>query len=436
MWFSGDIATAISTVQKESKVLLVFGYGDNDASKAVLKLFEKASEILSNKLSQKCICLKFEENTQSFIQFSEYWPILTTPTIHFISGAGQKICEPLLEEVTEKDILQRIFNADNQLAQPMSNDQPSTSSTSSKMENTAVETEAEKQAKLALKTEEYRKKISEARQKKEDDFKREEKRKEMQRREEGQKIAEQKREREERELKKRAEERRKDKAADAEHLKKLREQIAQDRANRAKQFETKSKEEKEKEAAEIREIKEKKLKEERERLEEQRRIKDTQARIQFRFSDGSTNTNIFSAEQNLSDARSYLLEKDLVHGDFIFGTTMPKRRFTSEDENQDFRSLGLTPASVLTVIPQSSSSVSNNGGLLGTIIGIPYFIVNLLIKLLGSIFPGGNTPPAETPSQNQRKPEHSRDANVRRRRLGDFSDDEQATYNGNSTQQL
>ena len=45
-------------------VLLVFGYGDNDASKAVLKLFEKASEILSKKLSQKCICLKLEENTQ------------------------------------------------------------------------------------------------------------------------------------------------------------------------------------------------------------------------------------------------------------------------------------------------------------------------------------------------------------------------------------
>lgn len=80
---------------------------------------------------------------------------------------------------------------------------------------------------------------------------------------------------------------------------------------------------------------------------------------------------------------------------------MPKRRFTSEDENQDFRSLGLTPASVLTVIPQLSSSVSNTGGLLGTILAIPYFIVNLLIKLLGSIFPGGNTPPAETPSQNQ-----------------------------------
>lgn len=59
------------------------------------------------------------------------------------------------------------------------------------MENTAVETEAEKQANLALKTEEYRNKIAEARQKKEDDFKREEKRKEMQRREEGQKIAEQ-----------------------------------------------------------------------------------------------------------------------------------------------------------------------------------------------------------------------------------------------------
>ena len=105
----------------------MFGYGENEASKAVLTVFEKASEILSKKLAEKCICLKLQHGTEAFSQFSEFWPILTTPTIHFISGAGAKICEPLLEEITEKDILQRIFNANNQIVQPVPNDQPTTS---------------------------------------------------------------------------------------------------------------------------------------------------------------------------------------------------------------------------------------------------------------------------------------------------------------------
>ena len=86
---------------------------------------------------------------------------------------------------------------------------------------------------------------------------------------------------------------------------------------------------------------------------------------------------------------------------FVLGTTIPKRRFTSEDESQDFRSLGLTPASVLTVIPKSNSS-GGGGGLLGSIMAIPFFFVNLIIKILGSIFPGAQTPPVEAPAnQNQ-----------------------------------
>ena len=77
-----------------------------------------------------------------------------------------------------------------------------------------------------------------------------------------------------------AKEKRKDKKSDAEHLKKLREQIAQDRANRKKDYETVSAEEKAQNDEKIRKIKEEKLREERERLEEQRRMRDTMARIQ------------------------------------------------------------------------------------------------------------------------------------------------------------
>ena len=77
-----------------------------------------------------------------------------------------------------------------------------------------------------------------------------------------------------------AKERRKEKVDDAEHLKKLRAQIALDRANRAKQFETVSKEEQEAKDEKLREIKNEQLREEREKLEEQRRLRDTMARIQ------------------------------------------------------------------------------------------------------------------------------------------------------------
>ena len=89
-----------------------------------------------------------------------------------------------------------------------------------------------------------------------------------------------KRAREEKEMIQTAKEKRKDKISDAEHLKKLREQIAQDRANRKKDYEAVSAEEKAQNEEKIRKIKEEKLREERERLEEQRRMRDTMARIQ------------------------------------------------------------------------------------------------------------------------------------------------------------
>lgn len=439
MWYSGDIGSAVATVQKESKILLVFGMGEDAMSIAVDGMFKKASEILLNTLNKKCICLRLEKGTEGFNQFCEFWPILTTPIIHFITGGGGKLCEPLIGEVTEKDILQAI----HQPAQPIQQNitTPSTSNTPSTSMTTEpeqpVESEAEKRARIAERSDEYRAKIDEVRAKKEAASKEAEKAKETERRRIGQQIAEQKRIREEKELLDAAKEKRKDKASDAEHLKKLRAQIAQDRANRAKHFETVSKEEKEANDEKIRKIKDEKLREEREKLEEQRRMRDTMARIQFRFYDGSTATSQFEATQKLADARSYLVANDLVQGEFILGVAMPRRRFTSEDEEGDFRSLGLTPSAVLTVLPAASSSSGGNNRLLTIVLAVLYFPIDILISILNSIFGQRKPPVSDEPAQNQAHANRNNSDVRRRRRGGDFSDDEdRPTYNGNSTQQL
>jgi hypothetical protein len=46
MWYNGDIGSAIATVQKESKILLVFGMGDDPVSSDVNNIFEKASKVV------------------------------------------------------------------------------------------------------------------------------------------------------------------------------------------------------------------------------------------------------------------------------------------------------------------------------------------------------------------------------------------------------
>merc|ERR1711917_119609 len=113
----------------------------------------------------------------------------------------------------------------------------------------------------------------------------------------GQKAAEIQQEREQAELQRIAEKRRKEKIADAEARARVKKQIEEDRRARNAKYDEKHEEEMKAKQAELDEIKAQKLREEREKLEEQRRLRDTCARIQFRFHDGSTRTESFGADE-------------------------------------------------------------------------------------------------------------------------------------------
>ena len=88
-------------------------------------LVSKRSQFLDKALTNKCVCLKLDEGSEPFKQFSEFWPILTTPIVYFINGGGAKIAEPLVGDVTEKDILQAIHPVMHNA--PSTSTQPSTS---------------------------------------------------------------------------------------------------------------------------------------------------------------------------------------------------------------------------------------------------------------------------------------------------------------------
>ena len=77
-----------------------------------------------------------------------------------------------------------------------------------------------------------------------------------------------------------AADKKKEKSDAANQLAKIRAQIAEDRKNKAAKFDTESAAENEAKEAKKREITEEKLRAEREQLEEERKLKDTMARIQ------------------------------------------------------------------------------------------------------------------------------------------------------------
>merc|ERR1719394_2064769 len=258
------------------------------------------------------------------------------------------------------------------------------------------------------------KKIEQVRREKAKKAADEQREKEKQRREMGQKAAEIQQEREQAELQRIAEKRRKEKIADAEARARVKKQIKEDRRARNAKYDEKHEEEMKAKQAELDQIKAQKLREEREKLEEQRRLRDTCARIQFRFHDGSTRTESFGADEPLSKARDFVVENQICDR-FVLGTSFPKRRFTSEEESQSFRQLGLTPSTALTVIPIQSAISNSSNGLVSTIMAIIMIPINIVLSILSSIT-GNATNATQQPTASSAGPSSSNNPNLRRRK--------------------
>ncbi|XP_075685339.1 UBX domain-containing protein 4 [Rhinoderma darwinii] len=286
---------------------------------------------------------------------------------------------------------------------------------------------------------------------------------EIERRKVGKDMVEYKRKQEDDQARRALEERNREKAEDKAARDRIIQQIAQDRADRAARF-AKTKEEQEAIRAAELQARQAEMEARRETAQKERR---TVARIQFRLPDGSSFTNQFSSEAPLEDARQFAAQTvGNTYGDFSLATMFPRREFTKEDYGKSLLSLELAPSASIVLLPAGRASravvQSSDGGvwgILGTLLYPLLTVWRFLSSFLFSSPPptqhtdrAGYTPQDTTNSPASSSSEPKREA-VRKRGLEKRADefkkegkiyrlrtqddeDENNTWNGNSTQQM
>jgi hypothetical protein len=173
-------------------------------------------------------------------------------------------------------------------------------------------------------------------------------------------------------------------------------------------------------------------------------------------------THEFKAEDTLKEARTFL-EQNSSYRRFSLSTVYPRRDFTDADIGTSLRDLELVPSTVLLVTPSSSSTV---GSVVGrdwfseilSLIMLPFltlynFVYSLFVTPPTAAAPTAPAPPptggqaSGTGARPKDRPSgtdsgtpgtsRGRDGNVARlRNKKEDEDDDNSTWNGNSTQQM
>ncbi|XP_063285426.1 UBX domain-containing protein 4 [Pelobates fuscus] len=316
---------------------------------------------------------------------------------------------------------------------------------------------------LSEQVERVTQKLEERREQKKKDEERNQIKKEIERRKSGKEMLEYKRKQEDDVAKKALEERNRDKAEDKAARERIKQQIALDRADRAARF-AKSKEE-------LEALRQAELQAQQAAMEARRETMQSErsaiARIQFRLPDGSSFTNQFPSEVCLEEARQFAAQTvGNAYGNFSLATVFPRKEFTKEDYEKSLLSLELAPSAALVLLPARRSTravVSSSEGGVWNVLGTILYPLLAVWKFLSN-FLFGSPPPSDTrdrathSQQDSTNPSSASNSEPKRdtvrkraveKRADEFKkegkiyrlktqddEDENNTWNGNSTQQM
>uniref|UniRef100_A0A8C8DGJ9 UBX domain-containing protein 4 n=1 Tax=Oncorhynchus tshawytscha TaxID=74940 RepID=A0A8C8DGJ9_ONCTS len=289
----------------------------------------------------------------------------------------------------------------------------------------------------------------------------------VERRKMGKEMLDFKRKNEDEKTKRIMDERNRDKAEEKAARERVKAQIALDRADRAARY---ANNKDEVEAARLAALQARQA-ETQAKKENAQRERSAIARIQFRLPDGSFFTNQFPSEARLQEARQFAVnEVGNRYGNFSLATVFPRREFTADDLDKTLLALELAPSASIVLLPQTGRPnnmvvQSTSGGGIWAVLGtILYPLLAVWRFLSGFLFtsppiPGAAGPrgPAQRPntasgsssSSGEPKRETLRkrtlekqpadfkqDGKIHRLRNHEDSEDENNTWNGNSTQQM
>ncbi|XP_078795390.1 UBX domain-containing protein 4 isoform X4 [Oryzias latipes] len=488
LWFEGSIPEAIGSAKSRGLVFVVVVSGDDEQSAQLMSSWE--DEQVSAAASSCCVAIKVPASSETCVQFSQIYPVVCIPSSFFIGNSGVPL-EVIAGGVTPQELLKRILNVSQMHSQkvqdgpaeeslpstaapgPRSDSEPPSGSAAAERTDEACRASSseddpsqqaaaagpEVEENLEDKVERLTRKLEERREQKKRGEEETEVRKEVERRKMGKNMQDLKKKQEEEKTKRLLEERNREKAEEKAARERVRQQIAMDRADRAARYaKTQEEERTAKEALLL-----VRQEEQEARKEALLRQRSAVARIQFRLPDGSSFSNQFPSQSRLQEAWDFAAQEvGSRYGNFSLATVFPRREFTAEDLNQTLLELELVPSASIVLRPlgRPAGAVGQSSGrglwaalgtLLYPLLAVWRFLSSFLFATpTPSAAPPRGPPPPEPNAHNQpqsssdkakreaekRPKDFKKDGNICRLRTQEDSEDDNNTWNGNSTQQM
>ncbi|KAI1725386.1 UBX domain-containing protein [Ditylenchus destructor] len=460
-WFEGTVNEAIEKYQKDKSLLIVYihheGTGDENTNN-----FNQLWETLTDDVftGTPFTAVRMTKDTEGAKNFAEFFPTPIFPVCYILGLNGQPLeVVTAVEKLTVdrlRDSLRKAINLfrdqikEQGLPIPQPSQQIGTPTSEAEVSGTSTTNEgaAEDPAQQGMSMEEkiqYAREIVEKKRKLDEEKKKEEEReKEKRRREEGKLLADLKEKNRDRELREAAEARRKEKEEDAATLRKLREQIRLDNEERKKRA-----------AGGVSKEEEVKPREVEEPVTFNKPVAADECKIQCKFPNGSTMVKTFPSGSPLQVIIDAVKEDGRQPEPFFLLQVYPRRQLNETDKS--LLELNLTPSSALLVVSNAeykgNVALTHSGGYLEyfqLLLGFLYTPVAAVLRFVTNILNFRTPTPAAPPdssytaqsTENTQKRPAPKERGVRREgnigRLGndDSSDENEAFYNGNSTQQL
>ncbi|XP_024141935.1 UBX domain-containing protein 4 isoform X2 [Oryzias melastigma] len=490
LWFEGSIPEAISSAKSRGLVFVVVVSGDDEQSAQLMSSWE--DERVSEAAHSCCVAIKVSASSETCVQFSQIYPVVCIPSSFFIGNSGIPL-EVIAGGVTPQELLKRILNVSQMHSQKVqggpgeasssshtapghgSDSEPPSGSAAAERsdevcrppssrtpseedsaQHAAAGPEAEEN--LEEKVERLTKKLEERREQRKRGEEETEVRKEVERRKMGRNMQDFKKKQEEEKTKRLLEERNREKAEEKAARERVRQQIAMDRADRAARYAKTQEEERAAKEALLQARQE----EQEARKEAQLRQRSAVARIQFRLPDGSSFSNQFPSQSRLQEAWDFAAQEvGSRYGNFSLATMFPRREFTAEDLNRTLLELELVPSASVVLRPlgrPAGAVVQSSGRGLWAALGTLLYPLLAVWRFLSSFLfatpaPSAAPPRASPPEPNthnqppsssdkakrdseKRPKDFKKDGNIHRLRTQEDSEDDNNTWNGNSTQQM
>ncbi|XP_052421376.1 UBX domain-containing protein 4 [Carassius gibelio] len=458
-WFEGSIPAAIAAAKERRCVFVVVITGSDDQSTQLMSSWEADS--VCEAAQDCCVAIRVDAESETCVQFSQIYPVVCIPSSFFIGENGVPL-EVIAGSVTEDELQRRISRVTQMHTQQMSEERANQTPVSEPQAKESLSEPMEEDGAaghvtpgedepLDTKVERITKKLEERREQKKKAEEENELKKEMERRKMGKEVLDFKRQQEEEKTKRLLEERNREKAEERAARERVKQQIALDRADRAARLAQTQLEADTSRTAAL---------QTRATQQEVQREKSAFTRIQFRLPDGSSVTNQFPSESRLLEARQFAArEAGSRYGQFSLATMFPRREFTAEDLERTLLELDLTPSACIVLLPQSRSAVvrsSASGSVWAALGSLLYPLLSVWRFISGFLFSSAPPAPAAAAAHNthgsgaaaqpqrdavrkrvlEKKPEDfKKDGKIYRLRTQEDEDDNN-TWNGNSTQQM